>query len=101
LDSVSAIDVNYTDLFFRQGISQTHELNMSGGNDRTRYYLSGGYFNQEGIDLGSYLKRYTLRFNIDHTVDKLTVQLNSTVGYSQSSLQKETSWVTAREVLSR
>ncbi|MEO8173476.1 MAG: SusC/RagA family TonB-linked outer membrane protein, partial [Sediminibacterium sp.] len=84
LDSVSAIDVNYTDIFFRQGISQTHELNLSGGNDKTRYYLSGGYFNQEGIDLGSYLKRYTLRFNIDHTVDKLTVQLNSTVGYSQS-----------------
>lgn len=84
LDSVSAIDVNYTDLFFRQGISQTHELNMTGGNDKTRFYLSGGYFNQEGIDLGSYLKRYTLRFNIEHTVDKLTVQLNSTVGYSQS-----------------
>lgn len=84
LDSIGGIDVNYTDIFYRQGISQTYELNMSGGTEKTRYYVSGGVFNQEGIDLGSYLKRYTVRFNIDHTADKLFVQLNSTVGYSQN-----------------
>lgn len=85
LDSIAGIDINYTDLFYRQGITQTHELSMSGGTDRTRFYLSGGYFDQQGIDLSSYLKRYTVRFNLDHTADKLTVQLNSAIGYSQSS----------------
>ncbi|MES2330961.1 MAG: SusC/RagA family TonB-linked outer membrane protein [Bacteroidota bacterium] len=85
LDSIARIDVNYNDIFYRQGISQTHEMNMSGGTDRTRFYLSAGYFDQQGIDLASYLKRYTVRFNIDHTADKLTVQFNTTAGYSQSS----------------
>lgn len=84
LDSISAIDINYADLFFRQGFSSSQELSLSGGSDRTRYYLGGGYFSQEGIDLGSSLKRYTLRFNLDQTYNKLTVQLNSTVGYSKS-----------------
>ena len=82
LDSIGNIDVNYTDIFYRQGISSTNELNMSGGSDRTRFYLSAGTFNQEGIDLGSSLKRYTVRFNLDHSTDKVFVQLNSSVGYS-------------------
>ncbi len=85
LDSIRNININYADVFYRQGISQTHELNMSGGSDKTRFYLSGAYFNQQGIDLGSSLKRYTVRFNLDHTADKLTVSLNSSVGYSQSA----------------
>ncbi len=85
LDSMGNIDVNYTDIFFRQGISQTHELNMSGGTDKTKYYMSAGYFKQEGIDLGSNLTRYTTRINLDHVADKLTVQFNTTAGYSISN----------------
>lgn len=82
LDSISAIDMNFAEIMYRQGLSQSHELNMSGGNEKTRFYLSGSYFDQEGIDLGSSLKRYTTRFNVDHTNNKLTVGLNSTIGYS-------------------
>ncbi len=82
LDSIAGIDIDFANLFYRQGLSQTHEVNMSGGSDKTRFYLSAGYFDQEGIDLGSGMKRYTTRFNIDHSVNKLTVGLNSTIGYS-------------------
>ena len=85
LDSIRQIDMDYTDLFFRQGISQTHEVNASGGNERTRFFLSGGYFQQEGIDLGSELKRYTTRINIDHTANKLAIQLNAAAGYSKTN----------------
>ena len=85
LDSIGGIDIDYTDIFYRQGISSTNELNMSGGSDRTRFYLSAGTFNQEGIDLGSSLKRYTVRFNLDHSTDKVFVQLNSSVGYGITS----------------
>ncbi len=89
LDSISAIDMNYSDLFFRQGISQTNELTVSGGNDKTKFYLSGSFFNQQGIDIGSQLKRYTLRFNLDQNVsDKFSIQLNNTIGYSLSKLSE-------------
>ena len=89
LDSIGQIDINYANIFFRQGLSQTHELVMNGGNDKTKYYISGSYFNQEGIDLGSQLSRYNLRFNLDHNVNnKLYVSLNSTFGFSKSRLSE-------------
>ncbi|RPD48188.1 SusC/RagA family TonB-linked outer membrane protein [Paracnuella aquatica] len=88
LDSLRGINSNWRDILFRQGTSQTHEINLSGGSDKTRFFLSGSYFDQEGIDRGSSLTRYTTRFNIEHTTNKLTVALNGTVGYSQTRLSE-------------
>lgn len=88
LDSIRGINMNYADLFYRKGFSQTHEVNMSGGSEKTRFFLSGNYFDQQGIDLGSALKRYSTRFNIDHTVNKLTVQLNTLVGFSKTNFSE-------------
>ncbi len=85
LDSIRGINTNYGDILYRQGISQTHELNVSGGSERTRFFISGGMFDQQGIDLGAALKRYTTRFNIDHSTNKLTVQLNAAGGYSKTN----------------
>ena len=53
LDSIGAIDFDYTNIFFRQGVSKSHEVSIVGGNDKTKFYLSTAYFDQEGIDLGS------------------------------------------------
>lgn len=86
LDSLRGINSNWSDILYRQGVSQTHEVNMSGGNEKTRFFVSGSFFDQQGIDLGSALKRYTGRFNIDHTANKLSVQLNTTAGYSKANL---------------
>jgi TonB-linked SusC/RagA family outer membrane protein len=88
LDSIRQIDINYADEFYRQGFSQTHELNMSAGTDKTRIFLSGQFFDQEGIDLGSSLRRYTTRFNIDHTANKLSITWNTMAGYSNSKLSE-------------
>ena len=84
LDSLRNIDIDYADIFYREGISKSHELTLSGGSDRTKFFLSGAYFDQEGIDIYSSLKRYTLRFNLDHSTDKFTAQFNSTVGFSKT-----------------
>jgi TonB-linked SusC/RagA family outer membrane protein len=81
-DSFSKNNLDYYDLLFRTGSSRTNEINMSGGNAGTRYFLSLGNFNQEGTDRKSRLNRYTLRFNMDNTVGKLTTRINSTIGYS-------------------
>ncbi len=88
LDSVKAIESNWPDILYRQGLSQSHELNMSGGNEKTRYYLSGAYFKQEGIDLGSALTRYTTRFNIEHVQNNFTVNFNMGLGYSKTLLSE-------------
>lgn len=88
LDSIRRIDVDYTDLFFRQGVSQNHEFDLSGGSEKTRFYLSGAYFGQQGIAYGSDLNRYTTRFNIDHTTGKLTLALTSLLGYSKTNFSE-------------
>jgi TonB-linked SusC/RagA family outer membrane protein len=82
LDSIGNINTDYSKVLYRQGMSQLHELNFSGGSDKTRFYLSGSYFDQEGTDLTSRLKRYVVRFNVDHSVGKLSMALNMSAGYS-------------------
>jgi len=44
---------------------QSHNLSFSGGDERSRYSISAGYFNQEGIVIGSDFKRISLRANYE------------------------------------
>lgn len=57
---------DWQDAMFRTGQMQNHQLSFSGGKDKTNYYLSLNYFNQEGILIGSDFKRYSTRFSLDH-----------------------------------
>ncbi len=74
---------------------QSHQLSVSGGSDKSQYFLSLGYFDQEGIVGGNYGKsnynRWSLRSNSTYTVfeeksrqflNKLKVGVN--LGYSRS-----------------
>ena len=47
---------------------QNYQVSATGGSDRTQYALSGGYFHQSGIVIGSGFRRYALRLNADHRV---------------------------------
>ena len=58
-------------LVLRDAPMQSHTLSFSGGDDVTRYLLSGGYYNQEGIVIGSDFKRYSGRINLDRTLSSL------------------------------
>ncbi|MEO5893647.1 MAG: TonB-dependent receptor [Ferruginibacter sp.] len=53
------------ELFKRTPMSK-HQLSLSGGNDKTTYYMSGEYMDQQGIALGSGFKRYGFRLNLDN-----------------------------------
>ncbi len=88
IDSIGNINTDYAKILFRQGLSKTHELNMSGGLDKTNYFISASYFDQQGTDLFSALKRYTTRFNLSHTSNKVSVQLNTTMGYSKTTFSE-------------
>ncbi len=51
---------------FRNAPMSSHTLTVSGGDVRTQYLLSGSYFNQEGIALGSDFRRMSVRLNLDN-----------------------------------
>lgn len=72
-------------LFNDAARSTMHELNASGGNEKTTFYVSAGLFSQEGTVKNTSLNRYTLRSNIQHTAGDFKVSTNLTLGYSRSN----------------
>jgi TonB-linked SusC/RagA family outer membrane protein len=66
------------------------DLSASGGNDKTRFFISGFYNTNDAILINNTFSRYGARFNIDHNAtDKLVFGLNLAVDRSQ--LNKVTS----------
>lgn len=53
-------------VMFRNAPQTNHSLTVSGGDTRTQYLISGSYFKQEGIALGSEFKRISTRLNLDN-----------------------------------
>ena len=51
---------------FRNSVMQKHQLNLSGGNNNTNYYMSGEYLKQGGVAVGSGFDRYSFRVNLDN-----------------------------------
>lgn len=76
-------DINWLDEVFNDAaLLQSYELSVSGANDKTNYYLSGGYYNQDGIALGSGFERYSLRANFEQAMAKwLKMGVNTMFNY--------------------
>lgn len=53
---------------FQKAFMSNHQIAFSGGNDKSNYYFSGGYLDQEGIALGSGFNRITIRTNLNSQV---------------------------------
>jgi len=62
--------VDYQDEIFRSAAIQNHTLSISGGNDNTKIAVSGSYFDQKGVLIGSDFKRASIRANIDTKLSK-------------------------------
>jgi TonB-dependent starch-binding outer membrane protein SusC len=74
---------NWQDEIFRRAFGQEYMLSLSGGNDRTGYFISGNYLNQDGVINNSSFKRYSIRSNINSKLtNKITATLNITGAYS-------------------
>lgn len=50
------------------GLTHDHYLVLSGGGDRARFKISGGYYNQTGTVIGQKLDRYSSRMDLDYNV---------------------------------
>ena len=64
---------------------QNHEMSISGGNDKSVYYTSFGYLNQDGIvstSISNY-KRYNFRLNTTHQVKKW-LNFGNTISYTHT-----------------
>jgi TonB-linked SusC/RagA family outer membrane protein len=80
------VDANtdWYDEVTRTGITQDYNLDVNGGGNNTKFFLSGGYYDEQGIVIGKDMKRYSGRFNLENTVNKyVSLGLNFTASYSQ------------------
>lgn len=74
---------DWQDAVLQTGVSQNHELSVSGGDDKTRYLLSGNFVDQKGIVINSGFKRSNARINLERDLwPNLTVGLSTIFGKS-------------------
>lgn len=73
-------DTDWQDVLFRVAPVRNVQLSSKGGSEKTRYFLSGGYFSQEGIIVNTDYNRFNVRVNVDAEVAKRVRIGTSTYG---------------------
>ncbi len=77
-------NVNWQDEVYRVGLRQNYNLAVRGGSDKVQSAFSAGYFDQKGVVLGSYFKRFNLGMNIDYNATKW-LKSSSSAKYSRQN----------------
>ncbi|MBS2210167.1 TonB-dependent receptor [Carboxylicivirga mesophila] len=84
LNRLRQINTDWQDQFYRNGKTMSNEVNFSGGNKKTKYYVSYQNYYQEGLSPRSDLNRNTGRLNLDHQLfENIRVGINTTIGQSK------------------
>lgn len=73
MDEIGAVTLpdglkDETDWFketYQTGVSQNYQISVSNGNDKIRYYLGGGYTDEQGIIDVAYNRRYNFKASVD------------------------------------
>jgi TonB-dependent starch-binding outer membrane protein SusC len=77
---------DWMDIVTRKGKSQNYELTISGGNEKTKHYISAGYSDDQGVFYGVDFQKYQLRANIDHKVNNwLTAGVRINGAYTKAN----------------
>ena len=66
----AGISTDWQDLIYRNAPMTNHNLGISGGNDKSRYSMSLGYFLQGGVIPNQDYKRFNIRSSMDHQLSK-------------------------------
>jgi TonB-linked SusC/RagA family outer membrane protein len=93
-DVLSKININWQDeVFNSSAMLQSYELSISGADEKSSYYISGGYYNQDGTAVGSTFERYSLRTNFDRkAADWLKVGSNLMLNFQKIQQADEGSY---------
>ncbi|MCS4301408.1 SusC/RagA family TonB-linked outer membrane protein [Chryseobacterium sp. BIGb0232] len=86
---INALRNNNTDwgkLLYRNAVNKQYGLSISGGSDRSDYYLSLGYYDEEGTTIGTGFKRYNFTLKNNY---KISDKLNAGVSIFGTKSEKE------------
>lgn len=79
---------DYQDYIFRNANGTDNNLSISGGTDKTKYYVSGSYFYNQGIIPNTDFQRFSFRSNIDQVLSKWA-SFNLGLNYVNSSANEK------------
>lgn len=87
-------DTDWQDEIFRNASIENYEISVRGGTKKTNYFVSGSYFNQQGIVINSGLERYATRINLETKISKkIRFGVNLNPSYSRHNIvQTERNW---------
>lgn len=81
------VPIDWQDQITRTAISNNHRVSVSGRSDKTNYYISGGFMNNQGIVKGTSIKQGDIRLNLDQKLsDGLRVGTKTGFTYSSNSM---------------
>jgi TonB-dependent starch-binding outer membrane protein SusC len=77
------LGTNWQDEIYRTAPIQNYQLTFSGGSEKTQYTISGDYFLQDGIIVGSDFTRYSFRMTLDQQVNK-KLKIGTSIGLNRT-----------------
>ena len=79
-------DFDWFNALTQPSLVNSHSLGISGGSDKTTYFMSGGYTNEQGFITNDDYKRYTMRLNLETEITKwLTVGAQTSGAFTDFS----------------
>ena len=86
--SILGRGTNWQDAIFRTAVQHQHQISAQGGTDAVKYYVSGGFMNQQGTIIGSNFQRFSVRTNLDAQLKKwLKLGLNAAFTETKDDLK--------------
>lgn len=83
------VNTNWVNEVLRKGVYQQYQLSAQGGNDKTQFYLSGSYRDEQGVQLNNGFTRLTGQLKFDHKATaKLSFGTNITVTRAENKRVK-------------
>jgi TonB-linked SusC/RagA family outer membrane protein len=81
---------DWQDIIYESGLEQNYQLSARGGDEDTRYAVSGNYLNNDGVMVNSGFQRYSARFNVEQDIsNRFRFRVNATASRARYALNDE------------
>jgi len=74
--------------YFELAAIQSHQVSLSGGSEKTTFFVSGNFFKDKGVVINQDFSRYSFRINLDHQVNSKVKIGTSTLVLTVSEMVK-------------
>lgn len=80
-------NTNWMNEAFRNARMQNYDLSFSGGNEKKTFYVGIGYFDQDGVVIGTNFKKYTANIRLENRLnDKIKVGINLLPSFTKQNI---------------